>query len=64
MIIDDTARWINEAPTNRALTDLYDADSGDYPTGNLTFTARPVVGGFFSLLVLPLAAPGQGEGTG
>ena len=58
MFISDTAQWINETPTNRALTDLYDADSGDYPTANLTFTARPVVGGFFSLLALMAAAPG------
>lgn len=64
MIIDDTARWINEAPTNRALSDLYDADTGDYPSVNLTFTARPVVGGFFSLLVIPPAAPGGGGATG
>ena len=59
LFISDIARWINETPTNRALTDLYDADTGDYPTVNLTFTARPVVGGFFSLLALMPAAPGN-----
>ncbi|KAI0842595.1 glutaminase A [Hypoxylon sp. FL0890] len=46
------AGWINSTPTNRPLTDLYDAQTGDYPSG-LQFTARPVVGGHFSLLALP-----------
>ncbi|OTA98748.1 hypothetical protein M426DRAFT_69183 [Hypoxylon sp. CI-4A] len=46
------AGWIDSTPTNLALTDLYDAASGDYPSG-LQFTARPVVGGHFSILALP-----------
>ncbi|KAI0009953.1 glutaminase A [Xylariaceae sp. FL0662B] len=46
------AHWVSNTTTNRALTDLYDAVSGNYPSG-LTFTARPVVGGHFSLLALP-----------
>ncbi|KAI5860315.1 glutaminase A [Durotheca rogersii] len=46
------ARWIDVTPTNLALTDLYDTINGDYP-GGLRFTARPVVGGHFSLLALP-----------
>ncbi|KAI1462679.1 glutaminase A [Annulohypoxylon moriforme] len=46
------AGWIDSTPTNMALTDLYDASSGNYPSG-LQFTARPVVGGHFSLLALP-----------
>ncbi|KAI1103178.1 glutaminase A [Jackrogersella minutella] len=46
------AGWINVTPTNKALTDLYDAATADYPSG-LSFTARPVVGGHFSLLALP-----------
>jgi Domain of unknown function (DUF1793). len=29
MFIDDLATWINETPTNRALTDLYDTISGE-----------------------------------
>ncbi|KAL4884746.1 hypothetical protein BJY04DRAFT_215199 [Aspergillus karnatakaensis] len=44
------AHWINETPTNRALTDLYDAVTGDYP--QITFIARPVMGGAFALLLL------------
>ncbi|KAI1380637.1 glutaminase A [Hypoxylon crocopeplum] len=46
------AGWIDSTPTNKALTDLYDAGNGDYPAG-LQFTARPVAGGHFSLLALP-----------
>ncbi|KAK4692612.1 hypothetical protein P7C71_g4630, partial [Lecanoromycetidae sp. Uapishka_2] len=54
MFISDIANWINDTPTNRAMSDLYDATGGDYGLiPNLTFTARPVVGGFFSLLALP-----------
>ncbi|EAW09296.1 glutaminase GtaA [Aspergillus clavatus NRRL 1] len=50
MFIQLLAKWINETPTNRALTDLYDTVSGDYP-GNV-FIARPVMGGAFALLLL------------
>ncbi|KAI1773444.1 glutaminase A [Hypoxylon cercidicola] len=46
------AGWIDSTPTNMALTDLYDAVSGNYPDG-LQFTARPVAGGHFALLALP-----------
>lgn len=46
------AGWIDSTPTNLALTDLYDAGTGDYPPG-LQFTARPVAGGHFALLALP-----------
>lgn len=51
MFISKIARWINETPTWRALTDLYDVNTGGYPSG-LQFTARPVMGGLFSLLAL------------
>lgn len=51
MFIKDLATWISETPTNRALTDLYDASSGDYP--GITFVGRPVMGGAFALLTLP-----------
>ncbi|KAI1875575.1 uncharacterized protein JN550_001861 [Neoarthrinium moseri] len=51
IFIQKLANWINVTPTNRPLTDLYDAASGDYP--GLQFTARPVVGGHFALLALP-----------
>ncbi|KAK2596697.1 hypothetical protein QQS21_006212 [Conoideocrella luteorostrata] len=51
MFISKIAKWINETPTWRALTDLYDVNTGGYP-GGLQFTARPVQGGLFSLLAL------------
>ncbi|KAF7587742.1 hypothetical protein BBP40_006820 [Aspergillus hancockii] len=44
------ATWINETPTNRAFTDLYETATGAYP-GNV-FIARPVMGGAFALLLL------------
>lgn len=53
LFIGDIAKWINATPTNRAMTDLYNATGGDYPSYNQTFTARPTVGSFFSLLALP-----------
>lgn len=28
MFLNDLATWINETPTNRPLTDLYDTDTG------------------------------------
>lgn len=59
LFIGDLAKWINETPTNRAMTDLFDTKSGDYPSG-ITFTARPVVGGFFALLALNGTSPLSG----
>ncbi|KAL3453954.1 hypothetical protein BJX65DRAFT_301757 [Aspergillus insuetus] len=50
MFIKPLAEWINQTPTNRALTDLYDTVTGDYP--QITFIARPVMGGAFALLLL------------
>ncbi|KAL2836099.1 hypothetical protein BJY01DRAFT_258783 [Aspergillus pseudoustus] len=50
MFIRLLAEWINLTPTNRALTDLYDTVTGDYP--RITFIARPVMGGSFALLLL------------
>ncbi|RAH45891.1 glutaminase GtaA [Aspergillus brunneoviolaceus CBS 621.78] len=50
MFIQLLANWINVTPTNRALTDLYDTTTGNYPS--ITFIARPVVGGAFALLLL------------
>ncbi|GAO18893.1 hypothetical protein UVI_02046080 [Ustilaginoidea virens] len=51
MFITKIARWIGETPTWRAMTDLYDVATGDYPA-NLQFTARPVMGGLFAPLAL------------
>ncbi|KAL4757432.1 glutaminase GtaA [Aspergillus foveolatus] len=50
MFIKLLAQWINETPTNRPLTDLYDTVTGDYPP--VVFIARPVMGGAFALLLL------------
>ncbi|KAI9927911.1 hypothetical protein AWENTII_012429 [Aspergillus wentii] len=50
MFVKKLATWINETPTNLALTDLYNTTNGDYP--HITFIARPVMGGAFSLLLL------------
>lgn len=53
MFYSDLANWINETPTNHALTDLYDTVSGDYPD-NIFFINRPVMGGVFAQLVLEM----------
>ncbi|KAL4912381.1 hypothetical protein BDW62DRAFT_21051 [Aspergillus aurantiobrunneus] len=52
MFIGLLAEWINENPTDRALTDLYDTVTGGYP--QITFIARPVMGGAFALLLLSI----------
>ncbi|PYH29479.1 glutaminase GtaA [Aspergillus neoniger CBS 115656] len=44
------SKWINDTPTNYAMTDLYDAVGGGYPSN--VFIDRPVVGGAFALLLL------------
>ncbi|KZM27291.1 catalytic [Ascochyta rabiei] len=51
LLIGDLARWINETPTSRPFTDLYQTSDGAFPPG-LEFKARPVVGGLFALLLL------------
>ncbi|KUJ19273.1 DUF1793-domain-containing protein [Mollisia scopiformis] len=50
MFISKLASWINNTPTNRAFTDLYNTQTGDFADG--PFIARPVVGGHFALLAL------------
>lgn len=52
MFIREIATWINETPTSGPVTDLYDTTSGDYAVNVTHFVARPVVGGWFSLLAL------------
>lgn len=52
MFYSDLANWINVTPTNRALTDLYDTVTGDYP--GIYFINRPVLGGVFAQLVLEM----------
>lgn len=54
MFISKIAKWINETPTFRAFTDLYDVNDGGYARG-IQFTARPVVGGVFAILGLQKA---------
>ncbi|RMZ04257.1 hypothetical protein D0862_05374 [Hortaea werneckii] len=51
LFISDTADFINQTPSNGPVTDLYETDTADYANG-IRFMARPVVGGWFSLLVL------------
>ncbi|KAJ5118919.1 hypothetical protein N7448_010627 [Penicillium atrosanguineum] len=46
----DLATWVNETPTSRPLTDLYDTITGNFPT--TTFVARPAVGGAFAPLLV------------
>lgn len=51
MFIADLAKWVNETPTSRPFTDLYQTNDGAFPPG-IEFKARPVMGGMFALLVL------------
>ena len=51
MFISDLAKWINETPTSKPFTDLYQTNDGSFPPG-IEFKARPVMGGLFSLLLL------------
>ncbi|KAG8168909.1 hypothetical protein KVR01_001658 [Diaporthe batatas] len=53
LIVNAVAFWINQTSTDLPFTDLYDTvGSGGYPSFDLRFRARPVVGGHFSLLAL------------
>ncbi|KAJ4331030.1 hypothetical protein N0V87_009488 [Didymella glomerata] len=54
MFISDLAKSVNETPTSKPLTDLYQTSDATFPPG-LTFKARPVVGGLFALLLLEQA---------
>ncbi|KAJ4863245.1 hypothetical protein T069G_04199 [Trichoderma breve] len=56
MFISLIAKWINETPTWRAFTDLYDTNTGGYP-GN-QFTARPVAGCHWSAVARSLTVVG------
>lgn len=59
MFISKLASWINNTPTNRAFTDLYNTQTGDFADG--PFIARPVVGGHFALLALNGAITAAGK---
>ncbi|CAG8974958.1 hypothetical protein HYALB_00007635 [Hymenoscyphus albidus] len=52
LFVGEVAKWIQETPTNVPVTDLYDADTGNWAIGSGHFAARPVVGGWFALLAL------------
>ncbi|KAH6880095.1 glutaminase GtaA [Thelonectria olida] len=56
MLVRKVARWIDETPTWRAFTDLYDTRDGGYSRG-IQFAARPVVGAVFALLALDEGFP-------
>lgn len=51
IFISDIAKWVNETPTSKPFTDLYETDDGTHAEG-IEFKARPVVGGVFALLLL------------
>lgn len=52
MFIQLLAKWVEETPTSRPFTDLYETDNGNRPNA-IYFMARPVMGGMFALLALP-----------
>ena len=53
MFVSKLAHWIGATSAFRAMTDLFDADTGGFPMAGPTFVARPVAGGMFALLALP-----------
>ena len=53
MFVGKLARWIGDTTAHRAMTDLFDAETGGFPEEGPTFVARPVAGGLFALLALP-----------
>ncbi|KAM0797935.1 hypothetical protein BDR22DRAFT_891711 [Usnea florida] len=67
LFVNALGYWLNETTTQYAFTDLYDTiDMGYYPVSptQVTFIARPVVGGHFSLLALERKGQLGGLGTG
>ena len=70
LFVNALGYWLNDTTTSMPFTDLYDTtDMGGYPVSPspVTFIARPVVGGHFSLLALErkgqLGSLGAGSGT-
>jgi hypothetical protein len=51
LFISDLAKWVNDTPTSKPFTDLYQTNTGEFPPG-IEFKARPVMGGMFALLAL------------
>ena len=67
LFVNALGYWLNETTTSMAFTDLYDTiDMGGYPVSPnpVTFIARPVVGGHFSLLALERKGRLGNLGTG
>lgn len=67
LFVNALGYWINETTTGMAFTDLYETiNQGSYPVSPapVTFIARPVVGGHFSLLALERKGQLRGLGTG
>lgn len=66
LIVNALAYWLNNTATDKAFTDLYETIStGNYPENpKVTFIARPVAGGHFSLLALQKAGEDASTGTG
>ncbi|RDW75997.1 glutaminase GtaA [Coleophoma crateriformis] len=52
LFISKLATWIGQTTTALPETDLFDCNTGGWPSNNIQFTARPVVGGHFALLAL------------
>jgi len=52
MFINGIGKWVNETTTDAPATDLYETTTGAFAQGATHFMARPVVGGWFSLLAL------------
>jgi hypothetical protein len=53
MFIDSIAKWVNDTPTSKPFTDIYETSDGRGAAG-IDFKARPVMGGIFALLLLDL----------
>ncbi|EFX04071.1 glutaminase [Grosmannia clavigera kw1407] len=53
LIMERLIHFVEATQSNRPLTDLYDATTGNYPVDGPSFMARPVMGGVFALLALP-----------
>ncbi|KAL2042382.1 hypothetical protein N7G274_004872 [Stereocaulon virgatum] len=67
LFVNALGYWLNQTTTNLAFTDLYDTiDMGGYPVSPnpVTFIARPVAGGHFSLLALERKGQLGSLGTG
>ncbi|EAQ84675.1 hypothetical protein CHGG_08689 [Chaetomium globosum CBS 148.51] len=52
MFISKLAHWVGTTTSDRAMTDLYDSETGGFPANGPYFVARPVQGGLFALLAL------------